>query len=129
MGHRGFKRSWRFVLVLLFSSCLLSACSKNNVDDKIIFETGTTDEYMYIIWEDKTYVPFCGGILKSQMGSLLGHIKNNEEDKIYELKGYSSSEWLVSFLDTKIMSSSMLFKEINVENIPDNLESDYEWNK
>lgn len=44
---------------------------------------------------------------------------------MYEYKGYSADEWIVN---AYVMDSAMLCREVNVTNIPDGLQSEYEWN-
>ena len=47
---------------------------------------------------------------------------------MYEYKGHSTDDWIISFYKSVEMDSSMLMKEINTTEIPDNLQSDYDWN-
>ncbi|MCM1242879.1 MAG: hypothetical protein NC314_08565, partial [Roseburia sp.] len=55
-------------------------------------------------------------------------VDDDEDNRVYEYKGYSSDEWIVNSYVSGLMDGSMLYKEINVSNIPDGLESEYEWN-
>ena len=43
-----------------------------------------------------------------------------------EYKDYPSNEWIASYLT--VDGGAMLYKEVNVTNIPDGLQSEYEWN-
>ena len=47
---------------------------------------------------------------------------------MYEYKGYSSDNCIISFYKSGKMDSSMLMKEISVTEIPDDLQSDYDCN-
>lgn len=83
------------------------------------------DDYTAIVWEDKTYVPYCA-ISKTDCGEQIGIVDGDKDDKVYEYKGYSTDEWIINYY---VMDSAMLYREINVTNIPDGLQSEYEWNK
>ena len=90
----------------------------------IIFEQSKTENYKYIIYKDKRYVPY-SAINSTQKGSYLGYVGDNKTDEIYTFKQYSKEEWLIFYSN----GESMLFKERNVTNIPEGLTSEYEWNK
>lgn len=49
----------------------------------------------------------------------------NKSEKVYECKGYSSDEWIVTALPHDAV---MLYREIDVTDIPDGRQSEYEWN-
>ena len=74
------------------------------------------------------YVPFCV-IDNSYRGEQIGVVDNDDDDQIYKYKGYSENEWLISFYHSGLMDNSMLLREMSVTNIPDNLDSEYEWNQ
>ena len=46
---------------------------------------------------------------------------------MYEYRAHSTDEWIISFYKSGEMDNSMLMKEVNVTEIPDNLQSDYKW--
>lgn len=113
--------------ISIFSiSIMLSACSQNNKKLENM-STKETNDYVAIIWEDRTYVPFCV-IDNNKRGTKIGIVNKDKNDQVYELKGYSTDEWIISFYKSGEMDNSMLMKEINVKQIPDNLKSDYELN-
>ena len=89
----------------------------------IVFEQSKTENYKYIIYKDKRYVPY-SAINSTQKGSYLGYVGDNKTDEIYTFKQYSKDEWLIFYSN----GESMLFKEQNVTNIPESLTSEYEWN-
>lgn len=102
----------------------------NNRFDKsnpIIFEKGTNDDYSYVIYQGKEYVPYCAFNPKERE-KYLGYIRDDKQDEIYTAKGYSEEEWLINCLDSGMMNDCMLLKEKSVTNIPEGLTSEYEWN-
>lgn len=108
-----------FLIIMVFSLC---ACSKQELAD---MKTEINDDYVAILWEGKTYVPYCA-ISKNACGEQIGIVDGDKNDKIYEYKGYSSDEWIINSFVTD--GSAMLLRELNVTAIPDGLESEYEWN-
>ena len=115
-------------LIYFMSLCLmiimLSACGKSSNQ----LENMTTQEsydYVSIIWEDRVYVPFCA-IDNTERGTQIGIVDGDKNDQVYEYKNHSTEEWIISFYKSGEMDTSMLMKEINVKEIPDNLQSDYE---
>lgn len=117
-------------LIGLISICLLMitlfACGKSGKN----LERMTTEEkedYVSIVWEGRTYVPFCA-IENSERGSQIGIVNEDKNDQVFEYKNHSSDEWIISFYKSNEMDNSMLMKEINVVEIPNNLSSEYEWN-
>lgn len=117
-------------LIGLISICLLMitlfACGKSDKN----LERMTTEEkedYVSIVWEGRTYVPFCA-IENSERGSQIGIVNEDKNDQVFEYKNHSSDEWIISFYKSNEMDNSMLMKEINVVEVPNNLSSEYEWN-
>ena len=88
--------------------------------------TQNTDNYVSIIWEDRTYIPFCA-IDNGEKGIQIGIVNGDKNDRVYEYRAHSTDEWIISFYKSGEMDNSMLMKEINVTEIPDNLQSDYKW--
>ena len=86
--------------------------------------TQYTDNYVSIIWEDRTYIPFCA-IDNSEKGIQIGIVNGDKNYRVYEYRAYSTDEWIISFYRSGEMDNSMLMKEINVTEIPDNLQYDY----
>lgn len=83
------------------------------------------EEDRAIAWNGRIYVPYCE-ILESNCGRQLGIVNNNENDKVYEFKGYSIKKWIINNDDE--INSIRLFKEKNEKEIPEGLKSEYEWN-
>lgn len=113
------------VLIGVFAWSNLHAFDKSN---PIIFEKSEAEEYSYIIYQDREYVPYCA-FSSREREKYLGYVGDDKQDEIYTVKGYSEEEWLISYLDSGMMNDCMLLKEKNVTNIPDGLSSEYKWNK
>lgn len=117
-------------LIYSISICLmvvmLSACghSGNQLEN---MTTQKSNDYVAIVWNDRVYVPFCG-IDNGERGAQIGIVDGDKKDQVYEYKNHSTEDWIISFYKSGEMDNSMLMKEINVKQIPDNLQSDYEWN-
>ena len=117
------KKLCSIICLCYFISIMLCACGKNT--NLIDMSTAEGDEYMDIIWEDRTYVPFCT-ISKNDCGTQIGYLNGETDDRICEYKDYPTDEWIANYLT--VDGGAILFKEINVTNIPDGLKSEYEWN-
>lgn len=101
-------------------------------DKPIVFDVGSNGEYVYLSYEGKTYVPYCP-YARKYLGDCIGYYDSLEDEYssstrvyIYEFKGYSSDEWIVDYLPT--INEGMVLREISTTNIPEGLESEYEWN-
>ena len=117
------KRLYGIVRLCSLVLIVLCACGKNT--NLIDMSTTESDEYMAIIWEDRTYAPFCT-ISKSDCGTQIGYLNGETDDRICEYKDYPTDEWIANHLMAD--GSAILFKEVNVTHIPDGPESEYEWN-
>lgn len=105
---------------------ILCACGKQE-RELANMTTEVNNAYASIVWEDKTYVPYCA-VSNKDRGEQIGIVDGDEDDRVYEYKDYSSDEWIVNSYISGLMDSSMLYKEINASHMPDGLESEYEWN-
>lgn len=106
------------IVIMTLSLC---ACSKQELAD---MTTELHDGYAAILWEDKTYVPF-SAVSKTDCGEQIGIVDGDKDDRVYEYKGYFSDKWIINCY---VMDSAMLYREINVTNIPEGLKSEYGWN-
>lgn len=116
------KRGLAILLIACFLLPALSACGgqqRNLIDMK----STSIDGKRAILWEGRTYVPFCV-VSKKDCGEQIGYVDGDTDDRISEYKGYSAEEWLVSWLPTD--GGAMLLKEQSVADIPDGLEAEYE---
>ncbi len=107
-------------ILLAFGMC---ACTQQDLED---MTTGEGDGYVSIVWGDKTYVPYGALAGYGERGKQIGIVDGDKDDRVYELKGYSSDEWIVNSVP---YDAAMLLREINVTAIPDGWQSEYEWNQ
>lgn len=116
----------RILSMLLISMMLvsLSACSKQEFAD---MTTQVNEDYSAIVSEDKVYVPYCA-VSKTACGKQIGIVDGDKDNRVYEYKGYSADEWVVNSYVTHLMDGAMLYREVNVADIPEGLQSEYEWN-
>ena len=119
------------LVMIVALSISLCACSQKQDIPQQDLENMTTlsgDEYTAIVWDENTYVPYCA-ISKSGCGKQIGIVDGDKDDRIYEYNGYSTDEWIISMYVSGLMDAPMLYREINVTDIPEGLQSEYEWNK
>lgn len=83
------------------------------------------DGYAAIVWEDRTYVPFCV-VSKSDCGKKLACVDGNPEDIVSEYKDLPPEEWIANYLT--VDGGAIAFREEHVTTIPDGLEAEYQWN-
>ena len=117
------KKLYCIICLCSFISIMLCACGKNT--NLIDMSTAEGDEYMTIIWGDRTYIPFCV-VSKNDCGTQIGYLDGETDNRVCKYKDYPTDEWIATYLT--VDGGAMLFKEENVTNIPDSLESEYEWN-
>lgn len=117
------KKLYSIICLCVLFSIMLCACGKNT--NLIDMSTGEGDGYKSIIWEDRTYAPFCV-VSKNDCGTQIGYLNGETDDRVCEYKDYPTDEWLANYLT--VDGGAMLYKEVNVTHIPDGLESEYEWN-
>ena len=132
-------RMKRFLLLLgMVVVSLLTGCgSKLQLPDnpKEYEQRENSDVgYAYLVHEDKVFVPYCA-YEEKYLGSCIGYYdipttEYTDGGRVYvcELKGYSSDEWIIDFLDMNC-SEGMIWREVNTVDIPEGLNSEYEWNK
>lgn len=111
--------------VLFMISCLfmitLAACREQQ-NDLVDMAAISMDGKRCVVWEDRTYVPFCV-VSKKDCGEQIGYVDGDTDDRISEYKGYAAEEWLVDWLPMD--GGAMLLKEQSVVDIPDGLEAEY----
>ncbi len=112
------------ISMLLISVILVSLCACSKQEEMAEMTTQAHEDYSAIVWETKVYVPYCA-VSKAACGKQIGIVDGDQDDRVYEYKGYSAEEWIVN---AYVMDSAMLCRELNVTNIPDGLQSEYEWN-
>ncbi len=106
----------------------LTACGKPPASDAVEMTVDQEDDHMVVIWEDRRYVPFCA-VSGKECGAQLGFLDGDENNRIYEYNGYSADEWLINaYIEGRYVLDPMLLREVSVNEIPDGLESEYQWN-
>ena len=115
------KKICSLVMIILLITSLV-ACSQQEQELEDMTSTSIDGKHA-IVWEDRTYVPFCV-VSKNDRGEQIGYVDGDTDDRISEYKGYSSEEWLVNWLPMD--GGAILLKEQNVVDIPDGLEAEYE---
>jgi hypothetical protein len=113
----------RVLGIIILTAVVLCACGGGQ--ELADISTAEGDGYMAIIWEERTYVPFCA-VSKNDCGTLIGYVNGDTGDRVCEYKDYPSNEWIANYLT--VDGGALLYKEVNVTNIPDGLQSEYEWN-
>ena len=108
------------IVALIISLC---ACSQQDLED---MTSGTGDGYATIVWGDKTYVPYGALAAYGKSGKQIGIVDGDKDNRVYECKGYSTEEWIVNALPH---DAAMLYREVDVTDIPDGWQSEYEWNQ
>lgn len=109
--------------IIILTAVVLCACGGGQ--ELADISTAEGDGYMAIIWEERTYVPFCA-VSKNDCGTLIGYVNGDTGDRVCEYKDYPLNEWIANYLT--VDGGALLYKEVNVTNIPDGLQSEYEWN-
>jgi len=130
------KKAYIFLSAALFVLFFCSCAKQDAALQKMESQKSSDGNYMTIIWDKRTYVPYTS-ISKSEMGKKIGYYIDESdtaadgEDSavyVYEYKGYSSAEWLADYAEG-FMNTPALWREVNVTKIPGGLSSDYDWNK
>lgn len=116
------KGIYKMICLCGFLFVMLCSCGEKQELADISMVVG--DEYVSIIWEGRTYVPFCT-VSKSDCGTVIGYIDGDSVDRVCEYKDYQPEEWIANYLT--VDGGAMLYKEINVIDIPDGLQPEYDW--
>ncbi len=111
------------VSVLIAVTAVVTLCSCSN-QALVNMTTAENGDYTAIVWEDRTYVPYCA-ISKHDCGQQIGIVNGDKDDRVWEYKGHSANEWIIN---AYAMDSAMLCKERTVTDIPEGLQSEYAWN-
>jgi len=107
----------------IFMAAVLCACGEKQ--ELIDMSTIESSDYTAILWEDRTYVPFCV-VSKSDCGTQIGYVNGDKDDRVCEYKDYPLTEWIANYLT--VDGGAMLYKEMDVTEFPDGLQSEYDWN-
>lgn len=105
----------------------IPAAPESAADGEI--EIVDTGEYAALVWQGRTYVPYCPAG-KIALGRRIGGSADGDfREDYYACEGYSEQEWLIAFPRSGLMDSPMLYREQSVWDIPEELESEYAWNQ
>lgn len=137
--ERRYRRKKYKLITLLAAAglCLTAGCGSQPKlpETPVVFQRGDGDGYVYLVEGDKIYVPYCAYDPK-QLGECIGYCDVEDTDNsgafreyIYELKGYSSDEWIVGVMIAGYFREGMILRERNTTEIPEGLTSEYEWNQ
>lgn len=119
-GGNVLKKSALLLIVILMCLSLIGCSAQKE-------HTITKTDDNTIIWQDKTYVPYCT-LYEEKLENELGSIVGNANDRIYQYKDYSTNEWLINaYIVGNYTLDTVLYREVNVTYMPDGLEPDYEY--
>lgn len=114
-----------FLLFIIVFLCFISCKTKNIKYPEYTVRDNTGLGYIELVYEGITYRPYgiltLGSEFNRYLSKQIGIREDNYNNKIYELIGYDSREWIVDYHDV-FMGSSLLLKSIDVIDIPKELE-------
>jgi len=118
--HAPMKKILMFILIISFSLVLTScqAIDKFFTDKSKLQELSFTEEEgLYLILQDKEY-EFYGSADSELIGDWFGTIENEEYMRVYLCDGQEPEEWII-VLDSTMMGTYTLYKEVSVTEIPE----------
>lgn len=109
------------MILILFSgmAVIFTSCGSTLIE----MQSAEIDGKHCIIWEDRTYQPFCV-VSKNDCGKRIGIVDGDKQNIVSEYKDYLTDKWIANYLT--VDGGAMLYKEINVTEIPDGLEAEYQ---
>ena len=131
-------RKGRLLVCSAAAAIHLSGCGSEVElpQNPIVYEMNVNEEEgcSYLVEGNNIFIPYCA-YSEGYLGDCIGYCdipadEYTEASRIYifELKGFSSSEWIVETLSLNNCNEGMIWREVNATDIPDGLESEYEWN-
>lgn len=110
-----------------FFAALFIFCACESAE-QIKLTTQNTGDYTAIIWEERTYVPFCA-VSAKERGEVIGLIDGEENHVAFEYAGYPAESWLIDgFVEGAYVFDTVLYREMSVTVIPEGISSEYKWN-
>lgn len=88
-------------------------------------ESYDTGKYSGILWGDRIYVPIAV-VNNSDRGEKIGIVDGDEKNQVYLYRDYPAEKFLISYLDSGLMDSSMLLREVGTDEVPEGVEVEYE---
>ncbi|MGI6562995.1 MAG: hypothetical protein ACOX3Q_10585 [Clostridia bacterium] len=105
-------KKFALLLVIVMLTVLFSSCSKEYMEFEELND-GSKLKY------GNTVYVFYGALPKASLkGKQIGIIGGDKKHKVFEVKGYSSDEWIIEYYDV-IMSVYSLYKAESVTDIPE----------
>jgi hypothetical protein len=111
------------VLVMIALVSNLTGCTPKNQKTYPDYSETVNEELgcAELTYDGVTYRPF-GVLINTKLrGTQIGIRENNPDLKIHEIKGYSSSEWIIEH-HTVLMGGISIWKAVGVTDIPSELE-------
>jgi len=107
------------LLVIISFMTLFSSCNDKEYENFQELNSGLKLQRGSIIYTFYSALPE-----DSLIGKQIGIVDGDKKHKVFEVKGFSSDEWIIEYYDV-IMSVYNLYKADTVTEIPDELNSDY----
>ena len=111
------KKSLTLVVTFALFLLTLAACSDNTVYPEYLVTDNHELGCVELTYAGVTYRPFGVFANNKFKGTQIGIRENMPDIKIHEVKGYSSSEWIVEY-DNVLMGGDMILKAVGVAEIP-----------
>jgi len=103
------------LLVIILLLAFFPACTAKDYENFQELDSGSRLQR-----GDITYSFYSALPKDSLRGKQIGIVNGDEKHKVFEVKGYSSDEWIIEYYDV-IMSVYNLYKADTVTEIPDEL--------
>lgn len=120
-------RKIKFLLFAIMVCLCISACEKTANENFSSYTISEAEGFQTLLIDDKVFVPFTS-VSPADCGNQIGIVGADSKDKIYEYKDFSADEWIIEYYESGEMDVPMLYREQNVDDIPDDIASDYDWN-
>ena len=125
----------KIVLTLFMATVLLilglTGCKTNEQTEYPAYNAVESAERgcIELEYEGVVYRPYGVFYNNDFRGNQIGIREGDPESKICEVIGYSSDEWIIEYLDVLMGGGDMLFKSVDVTQIPAELEHHkaYDW--
>ena len=112
----------KVLLTAILLTAILTGCTTpTDLADMTSYSTEGTGASNVIEWNGVQYYMYGIGV-ERLMSKQIGVVDGNSKHRVYEVKGYSSAEWIIEKYHSGEMDVAMLWKEKSVESIPVELE-------
>lgn len=101
-------------------------------ENPLVFRTEVTEEYQALLYGEKYYVPYAA-VGPSAIGDCIGYCdtvdgETTYRDYICTFPGYAPQDWIVSVMGLGNCDEAMLYREIHVTELPEDIYNEYPWN-